>query len=222
MAKKSASQEYGYLYLHGFASTAQSRKGVWLKERLANHGIDLTLLDLNRPSFSELCVDAILRHVEQARAQMPAPRVRMVGSSFGGWLAARYAELHPADVSALVLLCPAFDMAGRWPKWLDAETFERWRTRGRIDVPDASGRLSPLHYRFYEALKGLPAYPEVPCPTTIVHGLRDEKVPVDQSRRYAATRAHVELIETDDVHNLLASLAAIEAAAIARFALESR
>ena len=42
------------------------------------------------------------------------------------------------------------------------------------------------------------------CPTTIVHGLRDDVVPIEVSRRFAA-RTGATLIEVDDDHRLSAS-----------------
>lgn len=49
---------------------------------------------------------------------------------------------------------------------------------------------------------------QCPAPTTIVHGRRDEVIPIDVSRRFA--REHgAELIEVDDDHGLASSLAEI-------------
>ena len=42
--------------------------------------------------------------------------------------------------------------------------------------------------------------PEVDCPTLIVHGTRDEVVPIEGSRAYAASRANVRLVaEATDI-----------------------
>lgn len=40
-----------------------------------------------------------------------------------------------------------------------------------------------------------------PCPTVIIHGTRDEVIPIDVSRTFAANH-HVPLIEVDDTHGL--------------------
>jgi pimeloyl-ACP methyl ester carboxylesterase len=42
--------------------------------------------------------------------------------------------------------------------------------------------------------------------TTIIHGLRDDVVPIDASRRFAAGQDNVELIEVEDGHALIDSL----------------
>ena len=49
-------------------------------------------------------------------------------------------------------------------------------------------------------------FPDVRVPTLIMHGTRDDSVPIEHSRRFAADRANVELIELDDGHELAASL----------------
>ena len=59
-----------------------------------------------------------------------------------------------------------------------------------------------------------PAFPEIPCPARIVHGRRDEVVPIETSRRYVAEHPDIPLIEVDDDHSLLASLDRIEEEAV--------
>ena len=51
-----------------------------------------------------------------------------------------------------------------------------------------------------------------PCPIEIVHGVNDEVVPVEVSRRFAAANSNVLLHELDDGHRLAASLEHIVAA----------
>lgn len=74
-----------------------------------------------------------------------------------------------------------------------------------------------MHWGFYEEALRVPAWPEVPCPTRIVHGTRDAVVPVGSSRRYAAARPHVTLVEVDDAHELAASLDLVAAETLAFF-----
>lgn len=50
---------------------------------------------------------------------------------------------------------------------------------------------------------------------------RDEVVPIASSRRYAAGRDHVRLVEVDDDHSLLASLDVIDRESLAFFGLAS-
>lgn len=201
-----------YAYLHGFASSALSYKGTELARRLARRGVILELPDLNRPSFAELTAEGALAAVGELTSG--GDRWRFVGSSFGGWIAALWASRNPERVDRLLLLCPGFGLAGRWPLLLGEEAFARWRRQGRLAFEDGAGQPVEVHWGFFESVRRHPAVPEVPCPTRIVHGVRDEVVPVEGSRAYAADRDRVDLVEVDDDHGLAASVDLIERQAL--------
>ncbi|MFW6050571.1 MAG: YqiA/YcfP family alpha/beta fold hydrolase [Myxococcota bacterium] len=215
---------YRYAYLHGFASSSGSKKGVWLAEALAADGVVLERPDLNRPSFGELSHRAMIAAVEEMdRASGPGDRWRLVGSSLGGWLAARFAELHPGRVDRLVLLCPGFGLAERWPHLVGEASWARWRRQGALPLPDAHGRMVPVHWGFIEEARRQPAVPAVPCPTVIVHGRRDPTVPIEGSRAYAAAHPErVRLVEVDDDHALMGSLDTILGEVRRHFGIDGR
>jgi len=199
---------YRYAYLHGFASSSASRKGLHLREALRGRGLELELPDLNVPSFEAMTFSAILGSLDaldSARSGDPF-LWRLVGSSMGGYLAARWAELRPRRVERLVLLCPGLDMVARWPRLLGEEMFRRWQAQGRLEMPDASGLPRPVHWGFVEDARTHPPFPEPSCPVLILHGRRDEVVPLELSREYAAARPQVRLVELDDDHALAGSL----------------
>lgn len=196
-----------YLYLHGFASSRLSRKGVALRERLVGDGVELELLDLNVPSFEKQTYTAILRFLDEIdRSTAAGTKLRIAGSSMGGYLAARWAELHPERVERLFLLCPGFDLPARWPLILGQEQMDRWREAGVVAIEDAAGEKRPLHWKFVEDAQTHTKYPEVRCPTRILHGTRDDVVPIELSRKFLAGRPHVELVEVDDDHPLTGSI----------------
>jgi pimeloyl-ACP methyl ester carboxylesterase len=208
-----------YAYLHGFASSPRALKGVALRTRLERRGIDLELPDLNLPSFGELSMQAMLDRLDALYDERPGATFRLIGSSLGGWLAARWAELHPERVDRLVLLCPAFDIHRRWPTILPPGSIERWRARGSLLLPDADGRLVALHLAFYDETARQPGTPRVSRPTTVIHGTRDDRVPIESSRRWVPEQPDATLIEVDDGHDLHASIDVIEREVRARFAL---
>lgn len=211
-----------HAYLHGFASSSLSRKGQALRRFYATHGVEMHTPDLNAPSFATLSYTAMLGAVDEFDRQLDAldhvtpgdARWRFVGSSMGGYLAARWAQLHPERVDRLILLCPAFDFVERWPQIIGPDNFARWRERGYASLPDGTGTPVDVHYGLVEDATRHPPRPVVPCPTTIIHGTRDAIVPIASSREYAAAHAHVELIEVDDHHPLAESLDTIEACAL--------
>lgn len=209
---------HAYAYLHGFASSPRSVKGEGLRQRFAARGVELRLPDLNRPSFEALSQRAMLEAVDELVAGAARGTIwRLVGSSMGGHLAAWWASLHPGSIDRLVLLCPGFGLAERWPDIVGAERYHQWERDGALSMPDADGKLRPVHFGLVRETRTTPPEPEVPCPTLIIHGTRDTVVPIAGSRRYAARREQVRLIEVDDDHALGTSLDRIAAEALAFF-----
>ena len=211
-----------YAYLHGFGSGASSKKATALSRVFAAKGVALELPDLNRPTFETLSPAAQLAAIDALCLDAAGSKWRFVGSSMGGFLAARWAELHPARVDRALLLCPGFDMASRWPAIVGAKAFERWRTTGTHPFPDPEGKLHPVHFAFWEEGKRQPPFPAIACPAVIVHGTRDATVPIESSRRYAQEHPNVRLIEVDDGHDLLASLDLIATETMRFFGFEQR
>jgi len=194
-----------YLYLHGFASGPNSKKGLAFAAHFAALGRSLERLDLRVPSFEHLRLSAM---IEATRAAIGGPddRAVLLGSSLGGLTAARVAERDPR-VRALVLLAPAFQLAHRWRTSLGAD-LEAWRRTGWREVHDhTTGGLARVDFAFFEDAAALDAgYPDVRVPTLVLHGLSDDVVPIERSRDFAAGRTHVRLVELPDGHELVASI----------------
>ena len=194
-------------YLHGFASSPLSRKAQHLRAALDERGRRLLIPDLNRPSFEKLGLSAMLSAVDALDASEGDPTGwGLVGSSLGGWVAARWAALNPARVHRLLLLCPAFDIPSRWPELLPDGGLAMWERTGSLPFADGEGKLRKVHYGFYEEATREPRFPDVPCPTVILHGRQDDRVPFETSVAYAAERPQVRLVAVDDGHDLTASV----------------
>lgn len=191
------------LYLHGFASGPQSKKGVEFDNYFTARGHDVQRLNLRVPSFEHLRLSAM---IETVQAAIDGPVV-VIGSSLGGLTAARVAE-RDERVRACVLLAPAFQLAARWKQQLGAAEWDAWRQRGTREVDDyTTGQKSSVDFGFVEDVERVDVgYPDVQVPTLVMHGLRDDVVPVDRARTFAAGKHNVRLIELDDGHELVASL----------------
>jgi len=197
------------LYLHGFASGPGSKKGVATAERLAGRGVAVTRLDLRVPSIERLSLGAMIA-TTRAAIGGPAERAVLIGSSLGGLTAARVAEQDPR-VCMLVLLAPAFRFAERWRARLGAEGWERWMNGAWLETQDyTTGGVARVHADFAIEAEAIDAagggWPDVRVPTLILHGLHDDVVPIESSRRFAAGKRHVRLIELEDGHELLVTL----------------
>jgi alpha-beta hydrolase superfamily lysophospholipase len=199
-----------FLYLHGFASGPDSKKGVAIATHLAARGIGVERLNLRVPSFEHLRLSAM---IEAARAAIGAAddRAVVMGSSLGGLTAARLAE-RDARVVALVLLAPAFQLVSQWrargggAEWREAEE------RGWFEVDDLvyGGRVH-VDFEFTSDVARVDStpFPDIRVPTLIVHGTRDEVVSFDRSRDFAKNRPNVRLVPVDDGHDLGASIETI-------------
>lgn len=205
-----------YAYLHGFGSSPLTKKGVRLADALAKRGLVLERPDLNRPSFAKLSAQASIDAIDEMAG---GDTWCVVGSSMGGYLAALWASRNPSKIAKLVLLCPGFELARRWPAIVGADRMERWRRDGSLVFPDGEGRPVPVHYAFYEEGRALPERPRVSCPARIYHGVHDVVVPIETSRAYVKENPHVELVELDDDHALLASIDRIQSETLAFFGI---
>jgi pimeloyl-ACP methyl ester carboxylesterase len=124
------------LYLHGFASGPGSHKAAWLGTHLARHGVELEVPDLNAGDFSHLTLTRQMAVLDALLAGEPGP-VTLIGSSFGGYLAALLAEQDPR-VERLVLLAPAFGFGALLESLFGAETMARWQRDGSLQLPEAA------------------------------------------------------------------------------------
>lgn len=192
------------LYLHGFASGPGSTKGVAFDRHLTARGHVVERLNLRVPSFEHLRLSAM---IDTTRAAIGADeRVVLIGSSLGGLTAARTAE-HDDRVAALVLLAPALNLATRWRDMLGPE-LTVWRQRGWREFLDyTTQQPARVDYGFYEDATATDVgYPSITVPTLILHGTKDEVVPIGRSRDIARDNPHIRLVELEDGHELVASL----------------
>lgn len=211
---------YRYAYVHGFASSPGSYKGVVLSKAFARHGVRLELPDLNMPSFEHLTMTDMLDALDRMDAAADSEQEwRLIGSSLGGYVAALWAQYNGLRVDRLVLLCPGFGIQDHWDRLVGPGGLDRWRTTGQMAFPDATGTPTPVHWDLVEDLEMYPRIPEVPCPTLILHGTADEVVPIEFSRAYARERPSVRLVELKDGHLLHDSIFRLEAEILKFFRL---
>ena len=193
------------LYLHGFASSPDSYKGRAYEAHFSGRGWPLRRLDLRLPNRDQLRVSAMIDHVA-SEAEI-AKEVVIIGSSLGGLVAAHVAARRP-EVTALVLMAPAFRFAARWPERLGPERMARWRDGEPLETEDhAGGPPLMVDYGFYEDAVVVDArFPVIDVPTLVFHGEGDDTVDVAGSRAFVQQASHARLVELDDGHTLVDSL----------------
>jgi pimeloyl-ACP methyl ester carboxylesterase len=187
------------IYLHGFASSPQSRKAQFFAEKCSQEGFSVDIPDLASGDFEHLTISGQLQIVERAMDGQPAI---LVGSSLGGYLAALYAARHQ-EIQKVILLAPAFGFNDLWTAELGAERLQIWRENGTMPIFHyGEGRELPLAFNLMEDSAQYEAFPDVRQPGLIFHGLDDPLVPIAQSRTFAAGRSNIRLLELRSGHEL--------------------
>jgi pimeloyl-ACP methyl ester carboxylesterase len=189
------------LYLHGFASSPRSSKARYFGEKFAAIGRSVETPDLTEGDFEHTTLTQQLAFLDSLLGDQPAI---LMGSSMGGYLAALFAARHPARVPAVILMAPAFGLAGRWTHILGAEAMAEWQRLGSRPVyhygEDREARIS---YSLIADGLQYEDFPDVRCPALVLHGRRDESVDYRLSEEFASGRSNVELVLYDSDHQLL-------------------
>jgi pimeloyl-ACP methyl ester carboxylesterase len=187
-------------YLHGFASGPGSTKAQLFKARFAERGAALLVPDL-APDFTHMTIGSMLAIVD---AILDVGPTVLFGSSLGGYVAALAAAQRPDRVPALVLMAPAFDFAARWERSVGAEAMARWRQRGSAPIYHyGRDREEQLSVALLDDARTQPSEPDPPCPALVLHGRRDDAVPVAAAEAFAARRPdRRELVVYDAGHEL--------------------
>src|SRR5437899_7178328 len=196
------------MYLHGFASAAQSTKARYFAERLREHDVILRCPDFNAPDFATLTVTRMLDQTERELNAAAPDSVTLIGSSLGGALAVLAAARFARRVERLVLLAPAVMFAKPGHHLLPPERVDEWRRRGALPFFHyAYGEERPLNYAFYEDSLRHDAFDAAfNQPALVFQGLRDASVDHRTVEQFARTRPNVTLSLLDDDHQLIASL----------------
>ncbi|MFA6033719.1 MAG: YqiA/YcfP family alpha/beta fold hydrolase [Myxococcota bacterium] len=198
------------IYLHGFGSDPTSHKAGFIAARLRANGHQVFIPDLNCGDFTSLTATGALKTADDCAASLPG-RYVVIGSSFGGYVAALHASRHPESVAGLFMLAPAFKPLALWRHMMTEADFAAWRERGFMDVEHFSwGKTLPLGFTFVTDFERHPEFPDISgLPCTVIHGIKDPVVPVALSREFARLNPQTKLHEMDDVHELMASVPAI-------------
>jgi pimeloyl-ACP methyl ester carboxylesterase len=194
-------------YLHGFASSPNSTKVGYFRERFREHDIDLRCPDLNEPEFATLTLTRMLDQLGAELAMAPGA-VTLIGSSLGGTLAVLAAAKYPGRVDRVVLLAPAVMFAKPGHHLLPPERVDEWRRRGALPFFHyAYEQQRELNFTFYEdSLRHDAFNAAFAQPTLIFQGLHDASVDHRTVEAFARSRANVTLSLLDDDHQLIASL----------------
>lgn len=216
-----------WVFVHGFGSRRDGDKARALARAAAEHGILFVAFDQqgHGDSQGDVASMTVQRSLEDLLAVLELPVVAtaqrrlVIGSSFGGLVAAWAAARHAHLVDALLLVAPGFGFLERIVDQLDPAERERWRSGRTIRIAN-QWIDRPLDSRILDdplAHEEVRLAHEVRQPTLILHGRRDEIVPYRQSVAFFERSANPQLelrLLADGDHRLLAHHAALVAAAL--------
>ncbi|MDD2218962.1 MAG: YqiA/YcfP family alpha/beta fold hydrolase [Desulfoplanes sp.] len=191
------------LFLHGFTSSAKSEKANYLREQCKTlPGVEFFIFDFNPTpkDFEFLTITGMINRVRQFLLDHPKDDVRLIASSLGGFIALQYAEWF-GGITKMLLLAPVLFYH---PWGTSKEEIALWKQQRVADVAHQGFQQElPLRYTFHE--DGLRyTSPILPATqTTIIHGNKDQTIPIQHSRDYAAAHPDmVHLVETESDHRL--------------------
>jgi pimeloyl-ACP methyl ester carboxylesterase len=192
-AKGGSMTKQTVILLHGFASSGNSGKAQFLREKFKTlPRVDFHAFDFNPTptDFEYMTITGMINRLRQYLVDRPQERLVLVGSSMGALVGLNYA--HRFDgVSRLLLLAPALSYFGD-AGHADTKVFH-FAFNTEILLRADFGRDGVLYAQ--------PVPP--PAPLTIIHGRHDDVVPIANSRRYAAQYPdQVQLVDVDSGHRL--------------------
>jgi pimeloyl-ACP methyl ester carboxylesterase len=200
---KAKMSEQTILFLHGFASSAQTAKSLYLREKLkALPDVEFHAIDFNPTpgDFEYMTTTGLIDRLRQYILDHDLETISIIGSSYGGLIALHYAHRY-GRVEKMLLLAPGL-------VWLSGglseEELDQWRKAGSAPVfHHAFEKELPLRYDLQvDGLRYLEFIPPA-SPAIIIHGQIDNTVSIDSSRAYAANFPdRVRLIEIDADHDL--------------------
>ena len=191
--------------VHGFKGFKDWGFFPWTAQRLAEHRLAVCRFNMSRSgigddpeTFDRLDLfehdtystqlrdlETVVRH---AQGEFPSLPTFLLGHSRGGGIALLGAQDVP-NLRGVIVWAPI----SRVDRWDDA-TKRSWRERGVLEVENARTkqvmRMSPAMLDDYEAnaerLDILAATSRIDVPLLVVHGARDESVPVEEGRLIAS------------------------------------
>jgi dipeptidyl aminopeptidase/acylaminoacyl peptidase len=179
---------------HGMESSKESEKIVALSRQLSERGILALRFDFagsgeSEGNFAEMTYSG---EVEDLRAahdfalQYAPKKVGIFGSSMGGTVALLFAGQEKTVAALATLAAPLHPEKFR-DKLLTPEEARQWRTKGYIIYHDRRLNISLLDD--VEKLDVPQAARKISCPALVIHGDRDDTVPVEEGRELFAALA---------------------------------
>ena len=177
-------EEPTLLFLPGYASDMDGTKAVALDAFAERRGLSMLRFDYSGTGSSEgrfedatlagWIADATIILDECTRGP-----VIVIGSSMGGWIALHLAIQRPDRVSAIVGIAAAPDFT----EWGYSDALKQRLAAGetlRFELPDGGAHVTASGFwTSGQSMRVLASEIAIDCPVRLIHGDRDEDVPMD-------------------------------------------
>ena len=206
------------VHLHGFASNLRSSKIQYMRDYLlAEKSFSFFAMDMDYQTTTTTKTLELLDTLVKGFASK-GYKVALSGSSHGAYVVLNYLRFYPSEnLLGVLLFAPSYSTLSLTVKEEGEEKCKPW-LEGKEDLhiyECETGLQLCINKEFavdiiqkgYEILlDGRVNFPEKPkVPIFIVHGARDEVVPVEHSREFTKRVKVKEYIEVDDDHRLSVS-----------------
>jgi dipeptidyl aminopeptidase/acylaminoacyl peptidase len=195
---------------HGFSTSKDGRTYVRLEEILNNSEISTFRFDFfghgeSEGKFEEQTLSEAVDDIRNAIEFLKGSGYRKIGlfgSSFGG-MASIIVASDTNYLYILALKSPVSDYLGVLLARISEQELKSWKKNGVIYFTGTEGEELKLNYSFFEDATKISGYElskKIKIPTLIVHGNKDETVPVEQSKKMAGMieNCRLEIIDGGD------------------------
>ncbi|MBU0979180.1 MAG: alpha/beta fold hydrolase [Nanoarchaeota archaeon] len=188
---KEQSKDKVVILCHGFSSSKDSSTYPRMQGMLAKRGISSFRFDFFGHGESEgKCEDITLsegvRDLEAVIAFLESKgfsKIALFGNSFGGMIVLLVASRHP-ELKAVVGRAPVSSYIEKIVAQKSGEEIGEWKKKGYMHYLSSDGTMHKLNLTFLEDAEHWSVHdvaPKIKPPTLIIHGDKDDVVPVEQS-----------------------------------------
>lgn len=181
---------------HGFGSSKETAGTLHFGEHLTSKYKGFAVIAFDWPCHGmdarkkltiEECLTYLTLVTEYSREEMKAKRIYNYSSSFGGYLTLRYLIEKGNPFTKIALRCPAVCMYQSMMSCLTEDDKNKLRKGKEISI--GFERKMKVDKAFFEDLKSFDVmdheYFDFADSMIILHGTKDEMIPMEESRRFA-------------------------------------
>lgn len=188
---------------HGFSGTKTNRRNIRLARILEKNGIAGFRFDFEGCGDSEGNFETITIRKEISdlatalnfilkQGNIDKNKVALIGHSLGAVIAALYVVKSKFPAKTLVFWAPAFDQKSALPIWLTPKDFKKWKRQGYLIRKEDKIGINYLKENQDKDYSSVLA--NIKTPILIIHGQKDETVPIKFSKKLAEEHKNVKLV----------------------------